>query len=73
MVTEVFNSDSVEFGGSGKGNMGATKRTENLPCQNQPYSIELCVPPLSCMYFKFEPYKGAHPRKHVKRQVDVEE
>jgi len=72
LVTEVFNSDSVEFGGSGKGNMGATKRTENLPCQNQPYSIELCVPPLSCMYFKFEPYKGAHPRKHVKRQVDVE-
>ena len=72
LVTEVFNSDSVEFGGSGKGNMGATKRTENLPCQNQPYSVELCVPPLSCMYFKFEPYKGAHPRKHVKRQVDVE-
>ena len=73
LVTEVFNSDSVEFGGSGKGNMGATKRTENLPCQNQRYSIELCVPPLSCMYFKLEPYKGAHPRKRVPRDVDVEE
>ena len=73
LVTEVFNSDSEEFGGSGKGNMGATKRTENLPCQNQRYSIELCVPPLSCMYFKLQPYKGAHPRKRVERTVDVEE
>ena len=51
-VREVFNSDSLEFGGSGKGNGDKVIETEELPMHGHPYSMELTLPPLSAQFYK---------------------
>ncbi|PYV13604.1 MAG: 1,4-alpha-glucan branching enzyme [Acidobacteria bacterium] len=48
---EVFNSDSEAFGGSNLGNLGGVAARE-IPCQNRPWSVELCLPPLAVLYLK---------------------
>lgn len=48
---EVFNSDSVIYGGSGVLNEGALPATETS-WHGQPYSIELTLPPLAAVYLK---------------------
>jgi len=48
---EIFNSDAACFGGSNLGNLGGVEARE-LPCQNRPWSVELCLPPLSVLYLK---------------------
>ncbi|MDS1029361.1 1,4-alpha-glucan branching protein GlgB [Bacillota bacterium LX-D] len=48
---EVFNSDKVEFGGSGQTNSQLLE-TENFPWHNQPYSLELKIPPLAVIFLK---------------------
>lgn len=50
---EVFNSDSVFYGGSGQGNLGRTQ-TGDFSFHGRPFSLSLTVPPLSVMYFKRE-------------------
>lgn len=42
---EIFNSDSVQYGGSGVVNEQVT--TRNMSWNNKPYSIEITVPPLA--------------------------
>ena len=49
--TEIFNSDWEEFGGSGQKNHGVISAGKQK-WQNQPYSIEIKVPPLGVVYFK---------------------
>jgi 1,4-alpha-glucan branching enzyme len=51
---EIFNSDAECYGGSGAGNMGG-KQTEEIPYHGQPYSLDLCLPPLSTLIFKPTP------------------
>ena len=53
---ELLNSDSEMYWGSNKGNYGGLWSDE-LAWHNQPYSLELKIPPLSTMIFK--------PRKHL--------
>lgn len=48
---EVFNSDLEIYGGSGQRNEGVVI-AQNKPCHNQPYSIEIKLPPLGVVYFK---------------------
>jgi 1,4-alpha-glucan branching enzyme len=48
---ELLNSDSEIYWGSNKGNYGGWWSDE-LAWHNQPYSIELKIPPLSTMIFK---------------------
>jgi 1,4-alpha-glucan branching enzyme len=48
---EVFNSDSEAFGGSNLGNLGGVEARE-IPCQNRPWSVELCLPPLAVVYLR---------------------
>jgi 1,4-alpha-glucan branching enzyme len=50
---EILNSDAVEFGGSGVGNMGGFW-SENIPWDNQPYSLNLTIPPLAVLMFSIK-------------------
>lgn len=47
---ERFNSDSREYGGSNLGNLGG-KWAEEWPFHSQPYSLDLCLPPLGVLVF----------------------
>jgi 1,4-alpha-glucan branching enzyme len=48
---EVLNSDGLEYGGSGVGNMGGT---EALPekTHGRPYSLRLTLPPLGALFLR---------------------
>jgi 1,4-alpha-glucan branching enzyme len=48
---ERLNSDSVLYGGSGRGNMGSV-RAEPIPVHDRPYSLNLVLPPLGVLYFQ---------------------
>ncbi|HBD94420.1 MAG: 1,4-alpha-glucan branching enzyme [Spirochaetes bacterium GWF1_31_7] len=48
---EIFNSDATEFGGSGNGNCGGFWSDERA-WDNQPYSINLTLPPLGVIILK---------------------
>jgi 1,4-alpha-glucan branching enzyme len=50
---ELFNSDAREYGGSNMGNLGG-KWADDWACQNQAYSIDLCLPPLSVLVLKLD-------------------
>jgi len=57
---EIFNSDSRQYGGSNIGNLGG-KFTEEWSLHNQPYSLDLCLPPLGVLMFKLkDPQKVSH-------------
>jgi 1,4-alpha-glucan branching enzyme len=51
---EIFNSDSVQYGGSGNGN-GAGVNSLALPWNGKPFSLELTVPPLGGILLKLNP------------------
>ncbi len=48
---EIFNSDLEIYGGSDKKNEGILE-TEKIPWHNQPYSLEMIVPPLAFVVLK---------------------
>ncbi len=50
-LEEVFNSDAVEFAGSGVHNKKLIKISDK-PFQDKPYSAEITLPPLGAVYFK---------------------
>ncbi|MEL6221221.1 MAG: 1,4-alpha-glucan branching enzyme [Cyanobacteria bacterium J06627_8] len=56
--TELFNSDSREYGGSNMGNLGG-KWSDEWAFHNRPYSIDLCLPPLSVLVLKIDREKTA--------------
>ncbi len=47
---EALNSDAVEYGGSGVGNLGGLE-TEPVAHHGRPWSLVLTLPPLSVMFF----------------------
>ncbi len=49
--TELFNSDAREYGGSNMGNLGG-KWTDEWSYHNQPFSLDLCLPPLGVLILK---------------------
>lgn len=51
--TELLNSDVREYGGSNLGNLGG-KWSEEWSFHNQPYSLDLCLPPLATLIFKLD-------------------
>ena len=53
--TEIFNSDSHFYAGSGVGNGGIDLIAEAHPWMDHPYSITLTVPPLGGLVLKPEP------------------
>ena len=47
---EIFNSDAIEYGGSGQGNFGRVETTP-VPWGGRPTSILVTVPPLGAVFF----------------------
>lgn len=48
---EILNSDAIEFGGSGIGNCGGFW-SDQIAWDNQPYSLNLTLPPLAIVLFR---------------------
>ena len=48
---ELVNSDAVEYGGGGVGNLGGVA-THPLPNHGMPHTITLTVPPLASIYLQ---------------------
>jgi 1,4-alpha-glucan branching enzyme len=48
---EVLNSDALDYGGSGQGNLGAVEATPG-PFHGRPYSFKITLPPLGVLFFK---------------------
>jgi 1,4-alpha-glucan branching enzyme len=48
---EILNSDAVEHGGSGQGNLGGVDASPG-PCHGRPYSLSLTLPPLGVVFLK---------------------
>lgn len=48
---ELLNSDAVEYGGAGYGNMGGVK-TVPIPVHDQLHSLTLTLPPFGVLFFK---------------------
>ncbi len=51
--TEVLNTDALEYGGSGMGNLGGLDATDE-PWHGRPASASMILPPLSASYFRFD-------------------
>ncbi|MGC8765681.1 MAG: 1,4-alpha-glucan branching protein GlgB [Brevinematia bacterium] len=49
---EIFNSDSEVYGGSNVGNQGG-KEAEKVPWHGRPFSINIVLPPLGGLIFKY--------------------
>jgi len=50
---EVLNSDALEFGGSGVGNLGAVEAVD-APWAGRPASASVTLPPLGALWFRLE-------------------
>lgn len=52
IIKETFNSDLQIYGGSNQYN-AYELRPEHEMFNGLPYSVNICVPPMSCIYFKY--------------------
>jgi 1,4-alpha-glucan branching enzyme len=52
---ETLNSDSIEYGGSGVGNLGGLN-ADHVRFHGRPFSLNLTLPPLAISLFKYEKY-----------------
>ncbi|NLM85148.1 MAG: 1,4-alpha-glucan branching protein GlgB [Clostridiales bacterium] len=59
-VDEVFNTDLKDFGGSNQYNAFSIQAEEEV-CNGLPYSVQVCVPPMSTVYFDYK--KQPLPKK----------
>ena len=50
---EILNSDAAEYGGTGLGNLGGVT-AQGVGWHGHGQSLEICLPPLSILYFKSE-------------------
>jgi 1,4-alpha-glucan branching enzyme len=57
---EVLNSDALEFGGSGRGNLGAVT-ARATPAYGQPASARVFLPPLCTIYLAPEAWAVQKP------------
>jgi 1,4-alpha-glucan branching enzyme len=49
--SELLNSDAVDYGGSGVGNLGGVD-ARDFPSHGRPQSVTLTLPPLGCLYLQ---------------------
>jgi len=47
----LFNSDALQYGGSGQGNFGGVDAVP-IPLHGRPYSLTVTLPPLAAVYFE---------------------
>ncbi|GAB4068149.1 1,4-alpha-glucan branching protein GlgB [Ancylobacter sonchi] len=55
--SEIVNTDSADYGGSGMGNLGGVVAVD-VPAHGMPASVELVLPPLATLYLKWEPERA---------------
>ena len=60
-ITEIFNTDSEAYAGSGKGNPKPLK-VEDIPMGEFEHSVEIVIPPLATVYFKYDRVKPKKPK-----------
>ncbi len=60
IIKEVLNSDLTIYGGSNQYN-AQPLRAENIASHERPWSVEVCLPPLSTVYFTYD--KRLKPKK----------
>ena len=48
---EILNSDAMDYGGSGHGNLGGLEAAP-IPCHGRSHSLTLTLPPLGVVFFK---------------------
>ncbi|MDR0947169.1 MAG: 1,4-alpha-glucan branching protein GlgB [Ruminococcus sp.] len=68
---QVFSTESPEFGGQNFFDNKKVK-TEDYAMHGYENSIELTIPPLSAMFFEFEPNKAKAARKPKTTAIDVD-
>lgn len=56
-IEELINTDNLAYGGSGRLNIDKLN-IENIPCNGQPYSVEIQIPPLATVYFTCNKARG---------------
>ncbi|MFN2385731.1 MAG: 1,4-alpha-glucan branching protein GlgB [Thermoanaerobaculia bacterium] len=61
---EIANSDAVEYGGSGEGNLGGVE-AEERPAHGRPFSLPLMIPPLAAVFLR-----GEAPTPEARRQPE---
>jgi 1,4-alpha-glucan branching enzyme len=49
---ELLNSDALDYWGSGQGNLGGVEALPQ-PFHGRPYSLNLTLPPLGIVFFKW--------------------
>ena len=69
VYTEVFNSDSRDFGGSGVLNEGEFK-TEDICWHNRAQSIQITIPPLATIYLKMKAEGTGEQEKTLAQRFD---
>ncbi|MFZ3276567.1 MAG: alpha amylase C-terminal domain-containing protein [Candidatus Sulfotelmatobacter sp.] len=47
----MLNSDALEYGGTGVGNLGGVN-AEDEPAHDRPHSLKITLPPLSVLFLK---------------------
>ena len=52
-LTEILNTDRNTYGGSDQHNAG-TLHTDDIPMQSFPNSVEMCIPPLATVWFRYD-------------------
>jgi 1,4-alpha-glucan branching enzyme len=67
--SEVFNSDSRDYGGSNMGNLGG-KWTDEWFFHNYANSLDLCLPPLGVLILKLDRVKTSEVLKKIKPQEE---
>ncbi|MCI0356539.1 MAG: 1,4-alpha-glucan branching protein GlgB [Acidobacteria bacterium] len=50
---EVLNTDATEYGGTGWGNWGGVRASDD-PCHGRPFSVTVSLPPLAAVFFRQE-------------------
>jgi 1,4-alpha-glucan branching enzyme len=51
---ELLNSDAVDYGGSGVGNLGAV-HAQPEPWRDRSHTLHITAPPLGCVFFRRDP------------------
>ena len=66
---EILNSDSKEFGGNGLGN-SRVKTAKKMEWDERDYSIEMHIPPMSCLVFSCTP-APEEPKRHAAKKTET--
>ena len=64
-LTEIFNTDKEEFGGSNQYNAGVL-RAEKTSWNELDWSVNICVPPMATVYFRYDKKLAPKPRPKEK-------